>query len=172
MFSVHGEGQSTTTYLTSAMFTLIQDCGAVVASNFYSTDGPDGKKHPLCEQDYFRRLDLLCAKCGQALRGTPYVTACGESPTHICQRSAVNVTTAKKYHVEHFTCSVCPTVFGPENPYYEHEGEVYCKADYSARFAQRCAGCGNAIMEPFVETSRDMRHECWHRECYNQVAAA
>ncbi len=32
--------------------------------------------------------------------------------------------TAKKYHVEHFTCSVCPVVFGPSDSYYEHDGEV------------------------------------------------
>ena len=54
-----------------------QDCGAVVASKFFPIDGPDGKQQPLCERDYFRRLNLICAKCGFALRGS-YVTACGE----------------------------------------------------------------------------------------------
>ena len=54
-----------------------QDCGAVVASKFFPIDGPDGKQQPLCERDYFRRLNLICAKCGLALRGS-YVTACGK----------------------------------------------------------------------------------------------
>lgn len=50
----------------------------MVASKFFPIDGPDGKQHPLCERDYFRRLNLICAKCGMALRGS-YITACSES---------------------------------------------------------------------------------------------
>lgn len=68
------------------------------------TSTQQSKLFPLCETDYFRRLDLLCAKCGGALRGS-YITALG-----------------KKFHVEHFTCSICPTVFGPQDSYYEHDG--------------------------------------------------
>jgi len=34
--------------------------------------------YPLCETDYFARLDLICAQCKQALRSS-YITACGES---------------------------------------------------------------------------------------------
>ncbi|GJE90959.1 RhoGAP-domain-containing protein [Phanerochaete sordida] len=124
------------------------DCGAVVASKFFPIDGPDGKQHPLCERDYFRRLNLICAKCGQALRGS-YITACN-----------------KKFHVDHFTCSVCPTLFGPQDSYYEHEGDVYCHYHYSTRFATKCAGCNSAILKQFVEINRNMRDECWHPECY------
>jgi len=50
----------------------------VVASKFFPIEGPDGKQHPLCERDYFRRLNLICAKCGMALRGS-YITACSMS---------------------------------------------------------------------------------------------
>ncbi|TCD60650.1 hypothetical protein EIP91_009737 [Steccherinum ochraceum] len=124
------------------------DCGTVVASKFFPIDGPDGKQHPLCERDYFRRLNLICAKCGQALRGS-YITAC-----------------SKKFHVEHFTCSVCPTLFGPQDSYYEHDGDVYCHYHYSTRFATKCAGCNSAILKQFVEINRNMRDECWHPECY------
>lgn len=35
-------------------------------------------QYPLCERDYFARLDLICAKCDKALRSS-YITACGES---------------------------------------------------------------------------------------------
>lgn len=56
---------------------LLKDCDAVVASKFFPIDGPDGKQQPLCERDYFRRLSLICGKCGQALRGS-YITACSE----------------------------------------------------------------------------------------------
>lgn len=58
-----------------------QDCGDVVASKFFPIDGSDGKQQPLCERDYFRRLNLICAKCGMALRGS-YITAC--SALHPC----------------------------------------------------------------------------------------
>ncbi|OBZ74014.1 Rho-type GTPase-activating protein 1 [Grifola frondosa] len=124
------------------------DCGTVVASKFFPIDGQDGKQHPLCERDYFGRLNLICAKCGTALRGS-YITACN-----------------KKFHVEHFTCSVCPTLFGPQDSYYEHEGDVYCHFHYSTRYATKCAGCNSAILKQFVEINRNMRDECWHPECY------
>ncbi|KZT65621.1 RhoGAP-domain-containing protein [Daedalea quercina L-15889] len=128
------------------------DCGTVVASKFFPIDGPDNKQHPLCERDYFRRLNLICAKCGMALRGS-YITACSTFAD-------------KKFHVEHFTCSVCPTLFGPQDSYYEHEGDVYCHYHYSTRFATKCAGCNSAILKQFVEINRNMRDECWHPECY------
>jgi hypothetical protein len=58
--------------------TDIQDCNKIVASKFFPVDDADGS-YPLCERDYFARLDLICGKCDQALRGS-YITACGESP--------------------------------------------------------------------------------------------
>lgn len=72
----------------------------------------------------------------------------------------------RKYHVEHFTCSICPTVFGPQDSYYEHGNDVYCHFHYSTRFAVKCAGCSSAILKQFVEINRNMRDECWHPECY------
>ena len=105
-------------------------------------------QYPLCETDYFRRLDLLCYSCGSALRGS-YITALD-----------------RKYHVEHFTCSVCPTVFGAQDSYYEHEGKVYCHYHYSTRFAQKCNGCQTAILKQFVEIFRNGENQHWHPECY------
>ncbi|KAG5647457.1 hypothetical protein DXG03_009388 [Asterophora parasitica] len=124
------------------------DCGDVVASKFFPIEGPDSRQYPLCERDYFRRLNLICAKCNMALRGS-YITACN-----------------KKFHVEHFTCSLCPTLFGPQDSYYEHEADVFCHFHYSTRFATKCAGCNSAILKQFVEINRNMRDECWHPECY------
>ncbi|CAO1629926.1 unnamed protein product [Parajaminaea phylloscopi] len=145
-----------------------RDCNKVVASKFFpatddmrekdsssprSSSGGEEEKRPqklfpLCETDYFRRLDLLCAKCGGALRGS-YITALGS-----------------KFHVEHFTCSVCPTVFGPQDSYYEHDGKVFCHFHYSTRFAIRCTGCRTAILKQFVEINRNNQDEHWHPECY------
>ena len=105
-------------------------------------------QYPLCETDYFRRLDLLCFACGGALRGS-YITALD-----------------RKYHIEHFTCSVCPTVFGAQDSYYEHEDKVYCHYHYSTQFAQRCNGCHTAILKQFVEIFRNGENQHWHPECY------
>ncbi|PWN21438.1 RhoGAP-domain-containing protein, partial [Microstroma glucosiphilum] len=150
-----------------------RDCNKVVASKFFpatedmkdatspTTAGDEDQRSrpsdgkgvpqklfPLCETDYFRRLDLLCATCGGALRGS-YITALG-----------------KKFHVEHFTCSVCTTVFGPQDSYYEHDGRVFCHFHYSTRFAIQCSGCRTAILKQFVEINRNNQDEHWHPECY------
>jgi hypothetical protein len=154
----------------------------VVASKFFPIDGPDGKQYPLCERDYFRRLNLICAQCGMALRGS-YITACSAlvfiflplsflhhlgCSFHLYERFTTDCIyhTDKKFHVEHFTCSLCDTLFGPQDSYYEHEGDVYCHYHYSTRFATKCAGCNSAILKQFVEINRNNRDECWHPECY------
>lgn len=124
------------------------DCGQIVASKFFPIAEPDGKQYPLCERDYFRRLNLVCQSCGGALRGS-YITALDY-----------------KYHIEHFTCSVCPTVFGPQDSYYEHDGKVYCHYHYSLNYAVKCAGCRTAILKQFVEINRNSQDEHWHPECY------
>ncbi|KAI9695599.1 MAG: hypothetical protein M1820_008524 [Bogoriella megaspora] len=124
------------------------DCGKIVASKFFPVPDQPPNQYPLCETDYFRRLELLCYECGGALRGS-YITALD-----------------RKYHIEHFTCSVCPTVFGAQDSYYEHEGNVYCHYHYSTRFAQRCNGCQTAILKQFVEIYREGRNQHWHPECY------
>ena len=126
-----------------------QDCGQIVASKFFPADDENGEgQYPLCETDYFRRLGLLCYQCGGALRGS-YITALD-----------------RKYHVDHFTCSVCPTVFGAQDSYYEHDGKVYCHYHYSTQFAQRCSGCQAAILKQFVEIFRNGQNQHWHPECY------
>ncbi|KAL8824911.1 MAG: hypothetical protein Q9170_008002 [Blastenia crenularia] len=128
---------------------MCRDCGQIVASKFFPVDDEEGNgQYPLCETDYFRRLDLLCYQCGGALRGS-YITALD-----------------RKYHIEHFTCSICPTVFGAQDSYYEHEGKVYCHYHYSTQFAQRCTGCQTAILKQFVEIFRNGQNQHWHPECY------
>ena len=76
------------------------------------------------------------------------------------------VSPGRKYDVEHFRCSVCPTVFGPNDSYYEHENDVYCHFHFSTRYASKCVGCKDSILKQFVEIRRNMRDESWHPECY------
>lgn len=120
-----------------------------MASKFFPVaEIEGGPEYPLCEIDYFRRLNLLCHQCGGALRAS-YITALD-----------------RKYHIEHFTCSMCPTVFGAQDSYYEHEDQVYCHYHYSTQFAQRCTGCRTAILKQFVEIFRNGENQHWHPECY------
>lgn len=120
-----------------------------MASKFFPAEDEDGQgQYPLCEKDYFRRLGLLCYQCGEALRGS-YITAL-----------------ERKYHVDHFTCSLCSTVFGAQDSYYEHDGQVYCHYHYSTQFAQKCNGCQTAILKQFVEIFRNGQNQHWHPECY------
>ncbi|PSR82185.1 hypothetical protein BD289DRAFT_371665 [Coniella lustricola] len=126
-----------------------RDCGQIVASKFFPAEDEDGQgQYPLCETDYFRRLGLLCYQCGGALRGS-YITAL-----------------ERKYHVDHFTCSLCPTIFGAQDSYYEHDSQVYCHYHYSTQFAQKCNGCQTAILKQFVEIFRNGQNQHWHPECY------
>ncbi|KAJ3125379.1 hypothetical protein HK098_000326 [Nowakowskiella sp. JEL0407] len=125
-----------------------QDCDQVVAEKFFSLTTSDGQSSIFCEKDYFKRLDLLCAKCGGALRG-PHINAL-----------------SKKYHLEHFSCSVCTTVFRPHDSYYEREGQVFCQFHYSVLFATKCKGCQTAVLQKFVEMNKDGVNEQWHPSCY------
>lgn len=120
-----------------------EDCNVPCAAKFFPVDSK-----PLCEHCYFKRQNLLCYRCGNSLRGS-YITALD-----------------RKYHVEHFTCSLCTIVFGPDDSYFEYQGDVYCRAHYSSLFAFHCEGCKSPILKQFVETYRGGKKQQWHPECY------
>ncbi|KAG8742134.1 hypothetical protein FRC10_002004 [Ceratobasidium sp. 414] len=120
------------------------DCDSVIVGKFFPADGLDRKQQVLCERDYFARLNLVCIRCEGALRES-YITA-GD----------------KKYHPEHFTCSICPTLFGPQDSYYEYDGDVFCHWHYSTRFATKCAGCNSAVLKEFVDCGDGI----FHPKCY------
>ncbi|QPG75432.1 hypothetical protein FOA43_002786 [Brettanomyces nanus] len=102
---------------------------------------------PLCEYDYFRRIDLICFTCNKAIRGS-YITAVG-----------------RKYHPEHFYCEICHKVFETED-YYEHEGQIYCHYHYSRIYAAHCESCKSAILKQYVEMHRGGKEQQWHPECF------
>lgn len=124
------------------------DCGKRCAAKFFPVESSQGRPLPLCETCYFRRQNLLCHRCGGSLRGS-YITALG-----------------RKYHVEHFTCCLCPVVFGPDDSYFEYENEVYCRYHYGRLHASHCEGCSTGILKQFVETYRGGKQQQWHPECY------
>jgi len=67
--------------------------------------------YPLCERDYFARLDLICANCDQALRSS-YITACGESidlNATSADTQATNITSSTS-HVQSVMCCSDQTI--------------------------------------------------------------
>lgn len=127
-------------------------CGTQCSSKFFSLDivDPTGAKVqvPLCEFDYFKKLDLICFSCNTALRG-PYITALGN-----------------KYHLEHFKCLSCGKVFESDESYYEHGSDIFCHFHYSKLFATKCEGCHLSIVKQFVELYKGGKNQQWHPECY------
>lgn len=129
------------------------DCGVQCSSKFFPyeiTDKNTNLKYQvaLCEYDYFKKLDLICYNCNNALRG-PYITALGN-----------------KYHLEHFKCAICQKVFESDESYYEHDNKIYCHYHYSTLYATHCEGCKSSIVKQFVELFRGGRNQQWHPECY------
>ncbi len=101
-----------------------------------------------CESDYFKKQDLICCNCQKAIRG-PHINAIG-----------------KKFHIEHFTCSVCAKQFRQHDSYFEKDGNVYCGEHYSVLFAAKCHGCNTAVLKNFVETEANSEPLQWHPYCY------
>ncbi|KAJ2213056.1 Rho-type GTPase activating protein Rga1, partial [Coemansia sp. RSA 518] len=122
-------------------------CGDNVEEKYCVLDDNDGR-HLLCEKHYFERTNMVCARCREPL-DTTYVHAMG-----------------RKYHPDHFTCTACPTVFGPDGTYYEHEGDAYCLYHYTYLVAKKCAGCQQPIMKLFLQMNHRGVEEHWHPECY------
>ncbi|KAJ3058460.1 hypothetical protein HDU98_005438, partial [Podochytrium sp. JEL0797] len=130
-----------------------KECRVPVADKFFplyakSHDGTPSLPALYCERHYFALHGLLCDKCGQALRG-PHINALG-----------------KKFHLDHFTCTVCPKVFRQHDSYYEREGKVYCQFHYSVLFAAKCGGCQTAVLKKFVEMKKEGVLYQWHPQCY------
>ena len=72
-----------------------------------------------------------------------------------------------KYHLNHFTFTVCNVVFQPNASYYEHDGKIYCKTHYSALFAQCCGGCHTPVLRQLIVVNKDTdSKEQWRPECY------
>lgn len=139
--------------------------------------------YPLCETDYFARLDLICAKCGQALRSS-YITACGESfytdsslSMLICQARNITSSTLRAQSAIHCSDPMTRTTsIAGKSVSVSHIiacsasgsrlNRPDCHFHYSTKFAVKCVGCETAILKQFVEMNRNGRDECWHPECY------
>ncbi|TPX74438.1 hypothetical protein CcCBS67573_g04293 [Chytriomyces confervae] len=136
-----------------------KDCNCDIIEKYFPHYPIPGDKKTLvayCELHYFTLLNLICAKCGKALRGTH-----------------VNVE-GKKFHLEHFCCQAdgCDKTFREKDSYYLQNDKILCAAHYS-RSAQNCRGCNVPVMKEFVahkekmnlKTTDDAATFQWHPNC-------
>jgi hypothetical protein len=101
----------------------------------------------LCEDDYIRRRDIQCFKCQQLIIGD-FVTVLD-----------------RRYHVDHFTCDQCETVFTEESECYETDGGIYCMLHFCRDVAYYCHACKFPIMGSYRESDGEKRQ--WHTFCFD-----
>ncbi|XP_008291470.1 leupaxin isoform X1 [Stegastes partitus] len=107
-------------------------------TGFFERDG-----RPYCDKDYHQLFSPRCAYC--------------KGP--IMQ----NIVTAldQNWHPEHFFCTHCGGLFGPEG-FLEKDGKLYCCKDFYHLFAPKCSGCGESVRENYLTAANGT----WHPECF------
>lgn len=61
-----------------------------------------------------------------------------EGPTRI-------VSNGRAFHKDHFKCATCKESLVGKPHYFGTETEVFCQADYRARFVDKCHACAQHI---------------------------
>uniref|UniRef100_A0A671KUA7 Leupaxin-like n=1 Tax=Sinocyclocheilus anshuiensis TaxID=1608454 RepID=A0A671KUA7_9TELE len=101
----------------------------------------DGK--PYCEKDYQNLFSPRCGYCKGPI--------------------TQNILTAmdQTWHPEHFFCSHCGDLFGPDG-FMERDGKPYCSRDFYRLFAPKCSGCGEPVKENYLSAANGT----WHPDCF------
>ncbi|KAG7513401.1 hypothetical protein JOB18_006909 [Solea senegalensis] len=110
----------------------------LITTGFFERDG-----QPYCDKDYQHLFSPRCSYCkGPILQ---------------------NILTAldQTWHPEHFFCTYCGGLFGPEG-FLEKDGKPYCHKDFYCLFAPKCSGCGESVKENYLTAANGT----WHPECF------
>ncbi|KAK5870187.1 hypothetical protein PBY51_024842 [Eleginops maclovinus] len=107
-------------------------------SGFFEREG-----RPYCHTHYHQLFSPRCAYC--------------KGP--IIQ----NILTAldQTWHPDHFFCTHCGGLFGPDG-FLEKDGKPYCCKDFYNLFAPKCSGCGESVKENYLTAANGT----WHSECF------
>jgi len=84
----------------------------------------------------------ICTECGQKLSGK------------------VIKALDKKWHKQCWVCRGCKSELEPD--FNQSDGYPYCEKCYGQRFAPRCAGCG----DPIVDSVLKALDKKWHKKCF------
>ncbi|KAK2907806.1 leupaxin isoform X1 [Channa argus] len=108
-------------------------------TGFFERDG-----RPYCDKDYHQLFSPRCAYCkGPILQ--KILTALDQT-----------------WHPEHFFCTHCGGLFGPDAGFLEKDGKPYCCKDFYNLFAPKCSGCGESVRENYLTAANGT----WHPECF------
>lgn len=116
---------------------------------------PDGEffgegGRPYCETHYMELFGTKCYHCDK------YIT------------DEILNALDKTWHKECFICGGCGNDF-PNFNYFGHGNRAYCRGCYCKRFASRCKGCGEYVIEDAVQISKTVGGEekksSWHTKC-------
>lgn len=67
----------------------------------------------------------------------------------------------KKWHQEHFTCSICTKNLAGVG-FFEEDNKILCRDCYAERFSPRCAHCDKPCIERYVTAGQ----KSYHPECF------
>ena len=107
--------------------------------SYYERDGI-----PLCERHFFQRHGDICHKCNEVIKDGTVVNAMGHC-----------------WHPHCFTCTKCDKPF-PSLRFFREEGRPYCEDCYMDDFCERCAGCGEAVLNEIKILALG---SVWHARC-------
>eukprot|EP00052_Salpingoeca_macrocollata_P003014 m.33692 g.33692 ORF g.33692 m.33692 type:complete len:287 (+) comp12933_c0_seq1:68-928(+) len=101
-----------------------------------------------------RRMDKAYSDLDNLMKNLKNFTAKDEdlysevgNSCYICRESITGQVVSavgKDYHVACFCCVECKKSLGT-SPFHEHDGNVYCPADFAKLFAVKCAHCDQVI---------------------------
>ncbi|XP_068447548.1 leupaxin [Clinocottus analis] len=119
-------------------FVCFECKGELSSTGFFEREG-----RPYCDKDYHQLFSPRCAYC----KG-PIVQ---------------NILTAlnQNWHPDHFFCTHCGGLFGPDG-FLEKDGKPYCCKDFYHLFAPKCSGCGQSVRENYLTAANGT----WHPECF------
>ena len=111
----------------------------VKGDSYYERDGI-----PLCERHFFQRHGDICHKCNEVIKDGTVVNAMGH-----------------RWHPDCFACTKCDKPF-PSLRFFREEGRPYCEGCYMDEFCERCAGCGEAVLNEIKILALG---SVWHARC-------
>ncbi|CAH4028664.1 transforming growth factor beta-1-induced transcript 1 protein [Pieris brassicae] len=98
---------------------------------------------------------VRCVPC-YTRHHSPRCHACGDPITdRVIQALGVS------WHAHHFVCGGCRKELGGGG-FMEQAGRAYCSSCYADKFAARCAGCAQPIVDKAI-VALDAK---WHRDCF------
>lgn len=98
---------------------------------------------PYCDDDYTKMFLKKCFACKQPIRNK-IIRALGV-----------------EWHEEHFICTICQTNLCGTS-FMEKNGIPYCKKDFYEKFGEKCAQCG----QPLIDQAVIALDKKWHQNCF------